>query len=177
MAFTPNEQYSLLSHRALAYALFAWDQADSGDFHVMKITPPALGFLIVLGCSGGAVALDPTAAVRVTPLLKTTTSWNGQPLAYPTGPAEITAFQVEVAPGGETGWHQHPVPSFGFMLEGTLEVTLKDSQVKRLNPGDALAEVVNTTHNGRNVGTVPVRIVVFYAGTTGQSLTIKAPAP
>lgn len=143
----------------------------------MKITRPALGVLVVLGFSGGAVALDPTATVRVTPLLKTTTSWNGQPLAYPAGPAEITALQVEVAPGGETGWHQHSVPSFGFVLEGTLEVTLQDGQVKRLNPGDALAEVVNTTHNGRNIGTVPVKIVVFYAGTPGQSLTIKAPSP
>ena len=141
----------------------------------MKIMRPTLGFLVVLGFSGGAVALDPTAAVRVTPLLKTTTSWNGQPLAYPAGPAEITALQVEVAPGGETGWHQHPVPSFGLLLEGTLEVTLEDGQVKRLNPGDALAEVVNTTHNGRNVGAVPVKIVVFYAGTPGQSLTIKTP--
>ena len=143
----------------------------------MLITRPALGFLAFLGFSSGAVALDPSASVRVTPLLQTTTSWNGQPLAYPAGPAEITALQVEVAPGGETGWHQHPVPSFGFVLEGTLEVTLKDGQVKRLNPGDALAEVVNTTHNGRNVGTVPVKIVVFYAGTPGQSLTIKAPVP
>ena len=143
----------------------------------MKITRLVLGFLVILGFASGAVALDPTATVRVTPLLNTTTSWNGQPLAYPTGPAEITALQVEVAPGGETGWHQHPVPSFGFVLAGTLEVTLKDGQVKRLNPGDALAEVVNTTHNGRNVGPVPVKIVVFYAGTPGQSLTIKEALP
>ena len=143
----------------------------------MKITRLVLGFLIILGFAGGAVALDPTATVRVTPLLNTTTSWNGQPLAYPAGPAEITGLHVEVAPGGETGWHQHPVPSFGFVLEGTLEVTLKDGQVKRLNPGDALAEVVNTTHNGRNVGPVPVKIVVFYAGTPGQPLTLKVPAP
>ena len=84
---------------------------------------------------------------------------------------------MEIAPGGETGWHQHPVPSFGLLLEGTLEVTLQDGQIKRLNPGDALAEVVNTTHNGRNVGAVPVKIVVFYAGTPGQPLTIKAPPP
>jgi hypothetical protein len=43
--------------------------------------------------------------------------------------------------------------------------------VKRLEAGDALAEVVNTTHNGRNVGDVPVRLVVFYAGAAGQGLT------
>lgn len=136
-----------------------------------------LGLMIFLGFSGLAVALDPTATVVVTPLLKTTTSWNGQPLTYPPGPAEITGLQVEVAPGGETGWHQHNVPSFGVMLEGTLEVTLKDGQVKRLKAGDALAEVVNIPHNGRNVGATPVKIVVFYAGTAGQALTRKEPPP
>jgi quercetin dioxygenase-like cupin family protein len=71
--------------------------------------------------------------------------------------------------------HQHNVPSLTFMLEGTLEVTLKDGQVKRLQAGDALAEVVNTPHNGRNVGVTPVKLVVFYAGTADQALTRKEP--
>jgi len=136
-----------------------------------------LGLMVFLGFSGVAVALDPTATVAVTPLLKTTTSWNGQPLTYPPGPAEVTGLQVEIAPGGETGWHQHNMPSFAFMLEGTLEVTLKDGQVKRLQAGDALAEVVNTPHNGRNVGATPVKLVVFYTGTVGQALTRKEPPP
>jgi quercetin dioxygenase-like cupin family protein len=135
------------------------------------------GLMVFLGFSGIAVALDPTATVAVTPLLKTTTSWNGQPLAYPPGPAEITGLQVEIAPGGETGWHQHTAPSFGVMLEGTLEVTLKDGQVKRLQAGDAIAEVVDTPHNGRNVGAIPVKIVVFYAGTAGQALIRKESPP
>ncbi len=136
-----------------------------------------LGLMVFLGFSGGAAALDPTATVAVTPLLKTTTSWNGQSLTYPPGPAEITGLHLEIAPGGETGWHQHNVPSFAVMLEGTLEVTLKDGQVKRLQAGDALAEVVNTPHNGRNVGTTSVKLVVFYTGTAGQALTRKESLP
>jgi quercetin dioxygenase-like cupin family protein len=62
-----------------------------------------------------------------------------------------------------------------MVLEGTLEVTLKDGRVKRLQAGDALAEVVNTTHNGHNVGNSSVKLVVFYAGTVGQNLTVKEP--
>ena len=84
---------------------------------------------------------------------------------------------IEIALGGETGWHLHPVPSFGMVLEGELEVQLKNGDVKRLKPGEALAEVVNTLHNGRNVGSVPVKLVVFYAGAVGQKLTIKEEAP
>ncbi|BCB28494.1 hypothetical protein SKTS_33800 [Sulfurimicrobium lacus] len=122
-----------------------------------------------------ALALEETAAVKVAPLLKTDKSWNGKSLAYPAGDAEITGLMIEIAPGGETGWHLHPVPSFGVILEGTLEVALKDGQTRRFQAGEAIAEVVDTLHNGRNIGTTPVRIVVFYAGAGGKALTDKEP--
>ena len=54
-------------------------------------------------------------------------------------------------------------------------MTLKDGQVKRLRAGEALAEVVDTPHNGRNVGSGSAKIVVFYAGAAGQLPTRKAP--
>lgn len=120
-----------------------------------------------------AMALEASATVKVTPLIKTTTSWDGQPLVYPTGQAEITGIIVEIAPGAETGWHSHPVPSFGVLLQGSLDISLKDGQVKHLRAGDALAEVVATLHNGRNVGADPVKIMVFYAGAVGTPVTIK----
>ncbi|WP_431478142.1 cupin domain-containing protein [Massilia eburnea] len=120
-----------------------------------------------------AFALEQSASVKVTKLLQSPSSWNGAALAYPNGQAEVTALLVEIAPGGETGWHLHPLPSFGYVLEGELEVSLKDGTVKRVVAGQALAEVVNTLHNGRNVGNGPVRLVVFYAGVTGSTLTIK----
>lgn len=123
----------------------------------------------------GAFALEETADVKITPLLKTEKSWDGKVIAYPAGNAEITGLVVEIAPGGETGWHLHPVPSFGVILEGTLEVTLKVGLARRFQTGDAIAEVVDTLHNGRNVGATPVRIVVFYAGATGKPATIKEP--
>jgi len=120
-----------------------------------------------------AFALDQSAAVKVNKLMQTTSSWNGAALAYPSGQAEITALMIEIAPGGETGWHLHPVASFGYILEGELDVHLKDGSVKHLVAGQALAEVVNTLHNGRNVGKGPVKLVVFYAGATGSTLTVK----
>jgi len=120
-----------------------------------------------------AFALEQSAAVKVNKLMQTTSSWNGAALAYPSGQAEITALLIEIAPGGETGWHLHPVASFGYILEGELDVSLKDGSVKHLVAGQALAEVVNTLHNGRNAGKVPVKLVVFYAGATGSTLTVK----
>ncbi len=141
----------------------------------MTINRTAICVAMCLSFPLHAFALDQSVAVKVTELLKATNSWDDKPIVYPDGKAEITGLLVEIAPGAETGWHLHPIPSFGMVLEGTLEVTLKDGRVKALQAGDALAEVVNTTHNGHNIGNVPVKLVVFYAGTFGQNLTIKEP--
>ncbi len=132
-------------------------------------------FLMV--SSGASLALEATSSVKVTPLLKTQTSWDGAPIEYPKGKAEITGMIVEIAPGGETGWHLHPVPSFGMLLEGELEVSLKTGAKKIIKQGEALAEVVNTLHNGRAISKTPVKILVFYAGSTTSNITEKAPAP
>ncbi|MBA3695331.1 MAG: cupin domain-containing protein [Methylotenera sp.] len=121
-----------------------------------------------------ASALEPSANIKVTPLIQSTQSWDAAPIVYPKGQAQITGLMIEIAPGADTGWHQHPAPSFAVITQGTLEVKLKDGKVKRLQAGDALIEVVNTDHIGRNVGEVPVKIIVFYAGAVGQVLTEKS---
>lgn len=128
---------------------------------------------LLLSHTFAAQALTSSAAVKATPLLKSTSSWNQVPIQYPTGTAEITGLLVEIAPGGETGWHQHPVPSFGYILEGELDVHLKDGKINHLKAGGAIVEVVNTLHNGKNVGKSPVKLVVFYSGSEGQALTVK----
>ena len=120
-----------------------------------------------------AFSLENPPLVQASTILKTATSWDGKSIEYPTGQAEITGIVIEIPPGGETGWHQHPVPSFGLILEGELEVKLKDGSVKRLKTGEGIAEVTNTFHNGRNVGSGPLKLVVFYAGAVGQKLTVK----
>lgn len=137
-----------------------------------------IGMLACATCAlSPALALETAGAVTATTLLKTTTTWNGGKLAWPEGQAEATMLKIEIAPGGETGWHLHPVPSFGIVVQGTLEVTLKDGKTKRLLPGEALPEVVDTLHNGRNVGEDPVHLIVFYAGREGAPLSVKSTEP
>lgn len=138
-----------------------------------KIHPLWFGLTTALLFPAGALALDASAAIKVTPIVKGTASWNDKPVVYPQGQAEITGMMIEIAPGAETGWHGHPVPSFGVVLEGTLEVTLKDGRKKRVGPGEGLIEVVSTLHNGRNIGTVPVKLIVFYAGAVGKTLSYQ----
>ena len=123
--------------------------------------------------SGLALTEDLGPAVKVTPLLKTASTWDGRLIQYPSGSAEATGLLVELPVGGETGWHEHPVPSFAYVLQGDLEVQLRDGRSKRLHVGEAFAEVVNTPHNGRNVGAEPVKILVFYTGLVGTPVTLK----
>ena len=127
------------------------------------------------------VKTDYAAAVKVTRLLKTTTDAAGRALAYPTpadGQAEVTALLVEIAPGGQTGWHKHPLTCFAYVLEGEIEVTLADGRMNVIKAGEALSEVVALEHNGVNRGTAPVKLVMFVLGTTdGGPFTVKTAVP
>jgi quercetin dioxygenase-like cupin family protein len=140
----------------------------------MKIKLHLLWAFVLLYAPLNASALEASETIKVTPLIQSTQSWNGATIAYPAGQVQITGIVVEIAPGADTGWHQHPAPSFVVITQGTLEVTLRDGKIKRLQTGDALIEVVNTDHIGRNVGEIPVKLIVFYAGVAGQVLTIKS---
>jgi quercetin dioxygenase-like cupin family protein len=135
----------------------------------------ALTCLAVTLLPFGVQAIEPSQTVKVTQLLKTTQTWNGAPIKYPEGQAEITGVMIEIAPGGATNWHEHPVPSFGMVLEGTLEVSLTDGRKRLIKAGEAIAEVVATAHNGRNVGTTPLKLIAFYAGAVDKSLTVPRP--
>ena len=132
-----------------------------------------LAVFLILLFQSAAFALEESDAVSVSTILKTQTTWDGAPIVYPEGQAEVTGMLVEIAVGAQTGWHLHPVPSFAVVVEGELEVHLKNGMVKKLKAGDGLAEVVNTLHNGHNVGTVPVKLFVFYTGVVGDQLSYK----
>lgn len=141
----------------------------------MSRTLRPLCLALALCLPWSAHAIDATATVKVTPLLKTDRAWNGVPIVYPAGQAEVTALVVEIAAGGVTGWHEHPVPSFAYILEGELEVTRASGEVRRLGPGDTLAEVVNTVHQGRALGDKPAKLLVFYIGARNTPLTVAHP--
>jgi quercetin dioxygenase-like cupin family protein len=137
------------------------------------LKPIATFTLLAAIVSVAANAADRSAPVVATQVLKTSETWNGEPIAFPSGRGEVTALSIEIQPGAETGWHQHPIPSFAVVMEGTLQVTLRDGRTRRFNAGDAFAEVISTAHNGRNVGAVPTKLLVIYTGAQGATLTVK----
>ena len=119
-------------------------------------------------------AADYSSGVKVKVLAKTSITGNGQKITYPlTDKAEVTAMTVDLAPGAETGWHKHPVPVYAYVVSGNLSVELEDGKVLSFVAGEAVIEVVNVMHNGKNRGTEPVKLAVFYLGAEGTSNVIK----
>lgn len=111
--------------------------------------------------------------VKVTTIAKSSTAYNGQKLRYlKTGKPEVTALTVEIQAGGQTGWHKHPVPVYAYMLSGTLSIEVEGGRTFEFVPGDAIIEVMDTPHNGKNIGAEPARLVVFYTGEEGSPTTV-----
>src|SRR5277367_1854014 len=99
---------------------------------------------------------------NVITLLQTPVNSIGQPIAYPgDGTPEVTAILVEMAPGEETGWHQHPVPLLGYLLAGELTVYQITGEKRVVRTGEVSLESVNVIHNGANEGLVPLKMIVF----------------
>ena len=60
-------------------------------------------------------------AISAVTRLRTTQTGDGQPICFPE-PVEMTALEVVIPAGAETGWHRHPAPGFAYVLSGELVV-------------------------------------------------------
>ena len=133
--------------------------------------------ILILGVPYIALAGDYDPGVKAKLILKTNTTTGNYPAKYlNTQVPEITAMKVEIKPGAETGWHTHPVPLYAYVLEGDLTVEIKGGNTYQFAAGDAIVEVVNIPHKGKNLGTTPVTLIVFYTGETGTPNTVMTPA-
>jgi len=114
----------------------------------------------------------------VPPLLQTTVNSLGQPITYPReGTAEVTALLVEMAPGEETGWHQHPVPLLGYLLTAELTVYQITGEKRVVRSGEVSLESVNVVHRGVYEGAVPLQMIVFVVGLKDVPFTIETARP
>ena len=129
-----------------------------------------------LTASFAAFAQDATAAAGVSraEVLATGTNVVGAPIAYPTGAAMVTAEMVTFEPEGQTALHQHPVPSFVYVLEGELEVRIEGKEPMRFTPGQAFVEPQDTDLQAFNVADGPTKVLVVYSGAEGGKNTVAS---
>jgi quercetin dioxygenase-like cupin family protein len=146
-----------------------------------KLLKYAIVFMISLfSCVAGIAD-----SVEISPILTTSTSWNGDPLpGLSTGTTELRVLKFKIDPGAKTTIHVHPSNGAGYMIAGELTMyTTSDPHgsfadpktVKeiKLSPGSAWAETVNTWHYGENQGKTDVEFIVVFAGEKGTPPTLS----
>ena len=148
----------------------------------MRTPISALLPLIVLAAAH-AVWAEPAEAVgykgqvQITTLLTATQTAADQPIVYPqTTDPEVSILLVEIPAGGETGWHKHPYPIFVYSLSGELSIDFENGMTHHLSAGEAMVECLNLFHNGKNVGTTPVKLVISIMGEKDKPFTVREEA-
>jgi quercetin dioxygenase-like cupin family protein len=107
-------------------------------------------------------------------LVKSGACWDGTVLpSYPAKQPEVTILRITIPPGVALPEHKHPVINAGVLLKGELTVTTEENKTLLLKAGDALVEVVNKWHHGKNTGKEEAVILVFYAGSEDTPITVK----
>ena len=142
--------------------------------------------LLALSCSSNPAAAQTVPSVPpavhvysgTRTVLSTGTTVTGQPIRYPSGaPARLTAVEITLQPGEQTGWHTHPVPVFGYILDGELTIDYEAKGQRTFVRGEALVEAMDEAHDGRNTGRTPVTILAVFIGMEGTQDSAPAPPP
>lgn len=134
----------------------------------MLISVVALAFMMV-----ATVAVWSQVGFQATAVLQSSTTAAGQPIQFPLFRNQITALRAELAPGGQTGRHMHPVPTFVYVLEGELTVEADGHGTKVYKTGDAFLESVNNWHNGINRTNAPTKFLVVFSGEEGKANLVR----
>jgi len=165
--------------------------SDKGK--IMLITNPShwarhrlavglLWFAVGFGLAHLVRAREP--GLQTQKILDTSHSVVGEVIRYPHSGlhprgqrAEITAQVITLQPGAATSWHSHPMPTFGYIISGEIEVDYGAKGQKTFREGDALMEAMGHVHRGRNVSQKPVRVLAVSIGEQGQPTAVEASQP
>src|SRR5436853_4614793 len=73
------------------------------------------------------VVAQETPQVVVTPIMATTTTATGQPIALPQTHAEVRASLFDIPVGATLPVHKHPYHRYAYVLSGKLRVVATDT--------------------------------------------------
>jgi quercetin dioxygenase-like cupin family protein len=137
--------------------------ADMKGVKVMK----GVAIVSTIAC----LAAGLTAAVRAVQATQPTfsrTMLQDHPLSIKDRHAVMS--RSEFQPGASSGRHTHPGEELGYVLEGTLELTIDGKAPQRLKAGDVIFMPAGAVHDAKNVGTGPLRVVSTYVLEVGKPL-------
>jgi len=96
-----------------------------------------------------------------------------------TVPVVLTGQTIEIEPGGQTGRQRHMVPSYIYVLEGTLTTNSEGGPVgvggvQYHTAGQSYMDAVGVWHNHTNTGQTPVKYLLLLLSTPAGAPTQKA---
>ncbi|WP_210492409.1 cupin domain-containing protein [Microvirga antarctica] len=127
------------------------------------------------GVAAESASTTAPGPITVKALASATQTASGQPIVFPSGDGRAVVSEYTIPPAAALPLHEHPYPRVAYMLQGTLEVTDRDTgQVFLYKPGDVVVEVIGQRHLGRNTGSDPVRLIVFdtLPATVGSNVVL-----
>src|SRR3954471_2612091 len=83
---------------------------------------------------------------------------------------EIVQVLTEIPPGVASGWHLHPGEEVGYIVAGTVEMSVKGRPLLVLHAGDGFLIPPRTPHNALDVGPGTGRMLSTYIVEIAQPL-------
>jgi len=84
---------------------------------------------------------------------------------------EIGQVLTEIPSGVESGWHRHPGEEVGYILAGTVEVTIEGRPPQVLQAGDGFLVPPRTPHNARDLGPGTGEMLSTYLVEIGEPIS------
>jgi quercetin dioxygenase-like cupin family protein len=94
---------------------------------------------------------------------------------------DIVMRELTIAPGGSSGWHSHPGPTYVVVVQGVdslYEANDPTCTAHNYGPNEGFVELAGDVHVSRNEGAVPtVLMVTFMDVPVGGAFRLDAPRP
>ncbi|MGE0363789.1 MAG: cupin domain-containing protein [Vicinamibacterales bacterium] len=131
----------------------------------------AFGTLTVGTAGAAAQGGAPAAATGSRPL-------GAHPLAAPFEGWTGTMLEVTYPPGAVSASHQHPGPTFGYVVKGSIRWAINGEPARTLTAGQSFFEPLGSVHStsANASATEPAVISVVIVGKTGEPLSKPATA-
>ena len=107
-------------------------------------------------------------------LLKTTSTWDNKNFEdINIKNPEVTVLKITIDVGESLPMHKHDILNIAYVKKGILTVTTDKNEQVTVHEGECLPEVIGKYHYGKNTGSEPVELVIFYLGEINSDLSIN----
>ena len=131
----------------------------------------AIAGSVTLGATADVAAQAPAAATQSKPL-------GAHPLTAPFEGWTGTMLEVTYPPGAVSASHQHPGPTFGYVVRGRIRWAINGEPARVLEAGQSFFEPLGSVHStsANASATEPAVISVVIVGKSGEPLSKPATA-